>query len=445
MKEKKIFVLDTNVILHDHTCINQFEEHDVYIPIVVLEELDEFKKGNETINYSAREFIRSLDAIQGDELFKNGYKIGKGQGRVKIILESSKSKEMVENFPDDSKDNRILNTAIKISKQFRARQVILVTKDGNLRMKARSLGLHAEDYTKDHVHEETLRYTGYTLIDNVSDEVIDHIYDAKSVDIDQLRIDYDFLFPEKIQTNQYFILRKESKSILTVLTSDRHLEHIHKDRAYGIVPKNAEQTFAIHAMTNPNISLVTISGKAGTGKTLLALASALEQRRNFRQIFLARPIIALSNRDIGYLPGDIKEKLDPYMQPLYDNLDFIKSQYGDGDPNNTRISTMLQEEKLKISPLAYIRGRSLHNIYFIIDEAQNLTPHEVKTIITRAGEGTKIIFTGDTDQIDHPYLDKKSNGLSYLIERFKGQDVFAHINLERGERSKLADLAGDLL
>lgn len=211
------------------------------------------------------------------------------------------------------------------------------------------------------------------------------------------------------------------------------------------MPKNAEQAFAIHALLNPEIKLMTLQGVAGTGKTLLALASALEQRKDFKQIFLARPIVPLSNKDIGYLPGDIKSKLNPYMEPLWDNLKYIQHQFQEHEREFLNITDMVNKEKLTIQPLAYIRGRSLSNIYFIVDEAQNLTPHEVKTIITRAGENTKIVFTGDVNQIDTPYLDSQSNGLSYLIDRVKGHELYAHVTLEKGERSELANLANDVL
>ena len=223
------------------------------------------------------------------------------------------------------------------------------------------------------------------------------------------------------------------------------LEHVEKRSVYGVKPRNAEQTFAIHAALKPEIKLVSIQGVAGTGKTLLALAAALEQKKEYKQIYLARPIVPLSNKDIGYLPGDIKSKINPYMEPLWDNLKFIQSQYKETDREFQKINDMVENEKLHITPLAYIRGRSLSNICFIIDEAQNLTPHEVKTIITRAGEGTKIIFTGDIFQIDTPYLDSHSNGLSTLIDKMKDQPLYAHITLEKGERSELANLAGNLL
>ena len=220
---------------------------------------------------------------------------------------------------------------------------------------------------------------------------------------------------------------------------------IEKKTIYKITPKNAEQAFALHALMNPDIKLVTLRGVAGTGKTLLAIASALEQRSQFQQIYVTRPIVPLSNKDIGYLPGDVKSKIDPYMQPIWDNLKFIKSNYTEKDKEFKRINEMVETEKISIAPLAYIRGRTLANVFFIIDEAQNLTPHEIKTIVTRAGENTKIVFTGDINQIDTPYLDAESNGLSYLIDKVKNHPLFAHVNLEKGERSELANLANELL
>jgi PhoH-like ATPase len=246
--------------------------------------------------------------------------------------------------------------------------------------------------------------------------------------------------------NENFILRTGSKSVLaTYRATDKAFVRVEKTNTYGISPRNAEQSFALKALLNDDIKLVTLAGTAGTGKTLLALAAALECRQRYRQILLARPVVPLGNRDLGYLPGDIEAKLDPYMQPLYDNLAVIRHQFGDQDAAAQRINDLREQEKLMITPLAYIRGRSLQRLFFIIDEAQNLTPHEVKTIITRAGEGTKIVLTGDIRQIDQPYLDALSNGLSYLINRMVGQPIFAHITLEKGERSALADLASELL
>ena len=251
---------------------------------------------------------------------------------------------------------------------------------------------------------------------------------------------------EEPVANENFILRNGSKSALvTYLAENQSYRKVSKVSAYGIQPRNAEQTFALRALLDRDIKLVTIAGKAGTGKTLLALAAALETANRFQQILLARPIVPLSNRDLGYLPGDIQEKLDPYMKPLFDNLNVIRHQFAEGEQRAERINKMLEEERLVITPLSYIRGRSLQRMYFIVDEAQNLTPHEVKTIITRAGEGTKIVLTGDMHQIDQPYLDALSNGLSHLVNRMTGQAIYSHITLEKGERSPLADLASELL
>ena len=246
--------------------------------------------------------------------------------------------------------------------------------------------------------------------------------------------------------NHYFILKNNRTSALVFYNPVlERIERLEKTPAYRINPRNAEQVFALHAITNTKVKLVTLQGIAGTGKTLLALAGALDQKRNFKQIYLARPIVPLSNKDIGYLPGDINSKLDPYMEPLWDNLKFIQNQFNDKDREFKKISDALEQEKLVITPLAYIRGRSISNVCFIVDEAQNLTPHEVKTIITRAGENTKIIFTGDIYQIDTPYLDSQSNGLSYLIDKIKHHEIYAHVRLEKGERSDLANLANELL
>jgi len=440
-KKIKLFVVDTNVILHDCSCVYQFHEHDVVIPITVLEELDKFKKGNETLNYHAREFLRALDALSGDKLFGDGIKIGPSQGNIMVKLEREFHKDLAFSFDKQNLDHRILNTAYYLSKDNPARTVILVSKDVNLRMKAKAVGLMAEDYTTDHVKDISTLYTGYRAMENIDPGVIDEIYkEPYSLDPKKLKLS------RPLVPNEYLILRNGKKSALARFNpATNKVHHIAKPSAYGVTPRNAEQTFAIDALLNSTINLVTISGRSGTGKTLLALAAALENRKSHRQIYLARPVVPLSNKDIGFLPGDIHEKLDPYMQPLYDNLGVIQNKFMESDNNYRQIEQLLDKERLVIAPLAYIRGRSLVDIFFIVDEAQNLTPHEIKTIITRAGENTKLVFTGDIFQIDHPYLDICSNGLSYLIDKMQGQKIYAHVNLERGERSELAELASTLL
>ena len=433
----KIFVLDTNVILHDATCIYHFENNEVVIPISVLEELDQFKRGNEQIHFNARDFLRSLDDLSTGS---NNSEFNKGDGKIRVLVNHDWHPDVEASFQEDCPDHRIINCAYKLKIDNPDREVILVTKDTNMRLKSRSLGLSAEDYSRDAIEDLRQVYTGSRLVENVGTREIDELYASQGIDVAGLDSVTNPI------ANENFILRNGQKSILAAYDPfESKIVRVDKPTAYGIEPRNAEQSFAIHMLMDNRIQLVTLSGKAGTGKTLLALAAALEKRSDFRQIFLARPIVPLSNRDLGFLPGDIQSKLDPYMQPLYDNLSVIRHQFTPNDKRAVKIDEMLEQDKLQITPLAYIRGRSLQKAFFIVDEAQNLTPHEVKTVITRAGDGTKVIFTGDIHQIDHPYLDKRSNGLTYLISRMKGQDMFAHITLEKGERSELAELASNLL
>lgn len=437
----KLFVLDTNVILHDSGCIRNFEENDIAIPITVLEELDQFKRGNEDIHFQAREFLRRIDALTGDVLSAAGSPLGDGLGSIRVVLGGAARDLLHESFLQDTPDHRILRTTLALQQEQAPRPVILVSKDTNLRMKAKSLGLRAQDYTSDKVQGFDKLYTGRRTVEGIASEVIDELYASGGV-LPAARLPLEQLpLP-----NENFVLRNGSKSALaTFRRSDASFHRVEKQTCYGITPRNAEQSFALRALMDDDIKLVTLSGTAGTGKTLLALAAALECRQKYRQILLARPVVPLSNRDLGFLPGDIADKLDPYMQPLYDNLTVIRHQCGEDTQAAKRIVEMRESEKLMITPLAYIRGRSLQRMFFIVDEAQNLTPHEVKTIITRAGEGTKIVFTGDVAQIDQPYLDALSNGLSYLIHRMTGQPIYAHVTLEKGERSALADLASELL
>ena len=439
-KEKKIFILDTSVILHDHNSVNNFEEHDVVIPITVLEELDNFKKGNETINFEAREFIRFLDAKSKEVTLEDWRPInGRSSGRMIVMMYEHNGVNAEIIFGEEKPDHKILNTALIVKKKHPEHKVVLVTKDINLRLKAKSLGLLAEDYKNDKIEDPDFLKEPIETIEGIDHETIDKIYSSGS-------IGFKNILKQEPFANQCFILKNGSSSVLASYNSvEKVFTKINKSTAYGIKPRNAEQVFALNVLLNPEIKLVALQGQSGTGKTLLALASALEQRRNYKQIFLARPIVPLNNKDIGYLPGDIKSKLNPYMEPLWDNLKMIQNQFEAHDSEYKAIAQMIEQEKLVIQPLAYIRGRSISNIYFIVDEAQNLTPLEVKTIITRAGENTKIIFTGDINQIDTPYLDSHSNGLSYLIDKIKNHSMCSVITLQKGERSELANLANELL
>ncbi len=438
--EKKIFVLDTSVILYNHNAINNFEDNDVAIPITVLEELDNFKKGNDTKNFEAREFIRFLDSISGKLTITNWRRLnGPEKGKFRVIMNEQSRKDARKVFGEDKADHRILNAALKLKEDHPDRKVILVSKDINLRLKAKAMNLPAEDFETGKIKNINTLYTGKEKLENVQPEIIDKLYSEGFCAMDELNIARPY-------PNHYFILKSDKASALAFYNPvTGRIERVAKQSVSRIMPRNAEQVFALHAILNPEIKLVTLQGVAGTGKTLLALAGAWEQRRHFKQIYLARPIVPLSNKDIGYLPGDVHSKINPYMEPLWDNLKYIQNQFGEQDKEYRRINDAIESEKLMITPLAYIRGRSISNVIFIVDEAQNLTPHEIKTIITRAGENTKIIFTGDIYQIDTPYLDSQSNGLSVLIDRLKQSAIYAHIRLEKGERSELANLANNLL
>ena len=440
LKAKKIFVLDTSVILYNHNAICSFDDNDVAIPITVLEELDNFKKGNDNINFEAREFIRIIDRLSNKATLTRWISLGMPKGgKFKVVMNEQSELDAVKVFGENKPDHRILNAALVMIAENPGKKVILVSKDVNLRLKAKSLNIPAEDFETGKIKDVDGLYSGKSLVEGLDRTIIDIIYEA------------GWCLPEDIGIrnpipNHYFILKNGKASVLAFYNPiSERIEKIEKQACYKINPRNAEQVFALHAILNANVKLVTLQGIAGTGKTLLALAGALEQKRNFKQIFLARPIVPLSNKDIGYLPGDIKSKLDPYMQPLWDNLKFIQSQYSEKDKEYKVLTDAVENEKLVITPLTYIRGRSISNVCFIVDEAQNLTPHEVKTIITRAGENTKIIFTGDIYQIDTPYLDAQSNGLSMLIDKVKKHDIYAHVRLEKGERSELANLANELL
>jgi len=439
----KIFILDTNIILHDHQAIKQFQDNDLVIPIAVIEELDKFKKGNDSLSYNARAFMRDINKLTDKREFgPEGIPLGKHLGRIKIEPNHPFSPEFADLFKDDIQDHRILSTAMWVRDQNPGRFVALVTKDINLRLKAKAAGMPAQDYLKGRVEDE--------ILDDLEREVV--YADADPQVIQQLAygqdncISWKEVSRKEPKANQLYKFDLSGTTVCARYDTKRDkIVLVRSKEAYGIRPRNEEQRFALDACLNPDIPLVSLTGGAGTGKTLIALAAALEQEKDFDQIILSRPTVVLGGQDIGFLPGDQRSKMTPYIQPLMDNLDVIRHCFKPGSKQAQKIDAMLKEEKLLISPLAYIRGRSLGKVYFIVDEAQNLTPHEVKTIITRAGEGTKMVFTGDIFQIDQPYLDQWSNGLTHLGEKMNGQPLFQHVFLRKGERSELSDIAAKLL
>ena len=443
---RKIFVLDTSVIIHDHLAFKNFQEHDVAVPVQVLEELDNFKNGNDIRNFEARSFIRLIDDISKDHLISQWLPLsaktnGKNRGNFKIILDDKPAElDAEELFGRGKVDHQILNAALYLQQENADKKVILVSKDICLRLKAKSLNIHAEDYETGKVKNLENLYSGNSNLTGFTEKTLTELKKG-------LLTPEALGFSGSVDANHFFNItgKKGTNALAFYSKNDHSLQHIPSQQAFRIFSKNPEQDYAIHALLNPDIKLVTIQGNAGTGKTLLALASALEQRKYYRQIYITRPIVPLSNKDIGFLPGDIKSKVDPYMAPIWDNLKFIRDQFADDPKTQVKLDELVNTEKIAISPLAFIRGRTLTKIFFIVDEAQNLTPHEVKTIISRAGEGTKVVFTGDIYQIDTPYLDSESNGLSYLIDRAKSHPLYAHISLQKGERSELANLATELL
>lgn len=446
-KRPKIFVLDTNIVLHDYKAIRKFQDNDIVIPIAVLEELDKFKKGTDALSFNARGFMRDIDRLTEGKMFgKSGVPIGKGLGNIKIEPNHPFPDSMKDLFHDDIQDHRILATAIWVRDNNPDRFVALVTKDINLRMKAKAAGMVAQDYLTDRVEENKVEFSQKEVqfVDSLPDDVMQELaYGKDNV------IDWSAVSKDRPSANQLYKFKWNSHDGEIVCARyDADMDKImlvRKREACGIKPRNDEQKFALDACLNRKIQLVSLTGGAGTGKTLLALASALELEKEFDQIILSRPTVILGNQDIGFLPGDQKNKMSPFLQPLMDNLNVIKALYRPSSREYQHIEGLLKDEKLLITPLAYIRGRSLGKAFFIIDEAQNLTPHEIKTIITRAGEGTKMVFTGDIFQIDQPYLDQWSNGLTHLGEKMAGQKLFEHVFLKKGERSELSDIASKLL
>ncbi len=440
----KIFVLDTNIILHDYKSISKFQDNDIVIPIAVIEELDKFKKGSDALSYNARGFMREMDRLTEGRLFgKEGVPIGKRLGKVKIEPNHPFPEKMKDLFIDDIQDHRILSTAIWVRDNNPDRFVALVTKDINLRIKSKAAGMTAQDYLTDRIEDDRIENTRNEVIylDGLSSGLMQSLrYGSENA------FEWNKLYPKEPKANQLYLIKANDGTVPARYDKMSEKIVLVKNRsAYGIHPRNDEQRFAIDACLNPNIPLVSLTGGAGTGKTLIALASAMEQASQYDQIIITRPTVILGNQDIGFLPGDENKKMFPFLQPLLDNLNVIKAQFRPTSKESLKVENMLKEQKLLISPLAYIRGRSLGKVFFIIDEAQNLTPHEIKTIITRAGEGTKMVFTGDIFQIDQPYLDQWSNGLTHIGEKLEGQPLFEHVFLRKGERSELSEIAAKLL
>ena len=437
---KKIFVLDTNVLLHDPNAIFHFQEHDVVIPIVVIEEIDHFKKDQTEIGRNARTVSRQLDHLREKGSLSVGVKMD-GGGTVKVDVAMHPLDLGIPSLDKHHADNHILACAQSLLKS-RKEKVVLVTKDSNLRIKADAAGLLAEDYTTDMVEMEEL-YSGTSTMD-VDGAQIDQLFDKGMTPPEDHRLN----------PNQFVTLLDRANPSHTALgrfyQADGLIRPIKRleQAPWGIKPRNREQQFALELLLDDSVQVVTLLGKAGTGKTLLAIAAGLVQvvdDERYHKLLVSRPVMPMG-RDLGYLPGDVNEKLRPYMQPIYDNLDFIVAANMDMRRRSTLTAGQLEEGGyLSIEPLTYIRGRSIPEQYMIVDEAQNLTPHEVKTILTRAGEGTKVVFTGDPQQIDNPYVDASTNGLSFLAEHFKRQEISGHVTLTKGERSKLAELASNLL
>lgn len=426
---KKKFVLDTNVILSDPLCIYKFEDNDIYIPLIVVEEFDRHKKGQEEKARNARAFSREIDELRKQGSLANGVKLRTGG---KLFVTSGKVGDDVPAGldPDKINDDLIIYTA-------RALDAIVVTKDTNVRLKCDAVNVPAEDYKAGKVKVENDKlFSGHSTTYVSRDE------------LDEFRSNNFLKFQGKYD-NEYFIVKEDGNSKNSALArfSVGHgglLPLIKGNNIWGITPKNAEQRFAVDALLNDGIKLVSLIGKAGTGKTLLAVAAGLTktiEENKYKRMLISRPVIPMG-KDIGYLPGDINEKLDPWMQPIYDNLDFLFNEHrGMGQ----QWKLLVDQGLIKVEALTYIRGRSIPSQYLIVDEAQNLSPHEIKTIITRVGEGTKVILTGDADQIDSPYLDSINNGLTYAADRMKKESIVAHVELKKGERSQLADIATKLL
>lgn len=436
--ERKI-VIDTNVILFDALAINKFQNADIYIPFVVIEEIDRFKRDLGENGRNARQFSRFMDVLRAQGSLAEGVKIEKSNSFVYVTTDSG-TDGLPKEFEQIKADNRILGKAMQLQRLYPSARVELVTKDINLRIKADVYGVIAVDYRPESSDVEQL-YEGMISLD-VNPEMIDIFYKEKSLQL-----------PEEIYTpiaNQYLIMRDSSNANHSAIGRyDMKLNRVvplitPAESIWGIHPRNVEQSFALDCLLNDEILFVSLVGKAGTGKTLLALAAGLYKTLDegrFHRLLVSRPIFPMG-RDIGYLPGDVEQKLNPWMQPIFDNVEFLM---GSDKKAAGRARELINQGMVNIEPLTYIRGRSIPNQYLIVDEAQNLTPHEIKTIVTRAGQGTKVVLTGDCYQIDNPYVDSANSGLTYSVERFKNHPISAHMSLTKGERSELAELAANIL
>ena len=418
---KKIFILDTNVLIHDPEAMFSFDDNDVYLPIYVIEEIDKLKEYNDRVGKSARETSRNIEKLRKEEKNSNlslleGLKNSTG-GTFRIVLGENDSVNIPDSLNKNLTDNKIIGQALRIKNENKKRKVILVSKDMNVRIKANVLGMETVDYVKDQIDINQL-YEGWKEIE-ISNDLFSLLEKAPI-------INWDLVLKEEPKANELIRFKNSNKEILTIYKKER--EKLEKQvfadtKVWGVFARNTEQKQAMELLMDERIKLVTLVGKAGTGKTLLAIATALEQvveRKLYKKIFIARPIVPMGN-DIGFLPGTEKEKMQPWMLPIYDNIEFLASNKGQTSSNEAEkvVAGLESLGLLKVEPLTYIRGRSIPQGFIIIDEAQNLTPHEVKTIITRVGKDTKIVFTGDPDQIDNPYLDANSNGLAYIAERMK--------------------------
>jgi len=442
---KKSFILDTNVLLANPLSLYKFDEHDVIIPISVIEEVDNFKKELSDTGRNAREVSRILDRLRSRGKLSSGIPLFEDRtDSGQLFVNLGHNMDLLPDLLDDSTDNHILSIGLNLQKQLGTqRKVIVITKDTNLRIKADAFGLEAEDFEADKVAIDDL-YGGVADV-QVSAAVINTFYAKRRIEIK----DREF-YP-----NQFVILRDEADPNQTVYGRFDGVDGVinmiepHAEGVWGIYPRNIEQTFALEALLDDNIKLVTLTGMAGTGKTLMAIAAGLVKTTDediYHKLLVSRPIFPLG-KDIGFLPGDLDEKLNPWMQPIFDNLELLLggTHHGRKKFMSKSYQELIHQGMLAVEPLTYIRGRSLPHQYFVVDEAQNLTPHEIKTILTRAGEGTKIVLTGDPYQIDNPYIDFHNNGLTYVVERFKTEKIAAHVTLQRGERSELASTAADRL